>query len=140
MLGLWLLRVLMWDGLLPAGVVLVPTFVEFRFPNNRGAIELTALALPSVGLLIRLWIGRRFIAANHCTVSVRKLQFCALFLGIFLLAFLEGVLILTHVMPSGALFVHQTDVVIFAMLFSTYLLLMSIAMYPGQADSPQEVT
>jgi hypothetical protein len=127
----WLLRILTWDGLLPACVVLFPTVIAIVLPNNRGAIEITAVVLPIAGFFLRVSAGRRQIASNRCAARLRHVQLCAFVLGILVLTLIDAVLILSHVMPQGALFADKTDRVVWTILFSVYLASMTIAMYPG---------
>lgn len=137
--GQWLIRLVTWDGLLPGCIVLAPSVVEFLFPKNREAIELVSVMLPVIGLSIRIRLGSRHIGSNHCSVTIRCFQMCAFILGLLLLGLVECVLVLTHVMPVGALFVDSRDVVIWATVFSIYLFAMAIAMYPGRAISHLEM-
>lgn len=132
--GFWLLRVLTWDTLLPACVVLLPTVIEILIPNNRVAIEVTAVALPIIGFFVRLGAGRRQIASNNCGVAFRRFQSCVFCVGIFPLVLADSFLILSHLLPQGALFAHRTDCVLWVILVSIYLASMSVAMYPGATE------
>ena len=136
--GSWFFRVLGWDGVMPVCVALIPTVINFLIPVNRGAIEITAVFLPIAGFLIRFVMGARHISTNHCTPQVRRFQVCAFCLGIFLLVFVDALLILSHVMPKGALFANQTDRVFWVILISAYLTSMAIAMYPGRMNSQDD--
>jgi len=51
--------------------------------------------------------------------------------GALVLVLVDAVLILTNIMPKGAAFATVGDVVVWAILYLTYLGAMSIAMYPG---------
>jgi hypothetical protein len=130
--GAWLFRVLTWDGLLPAFVILAPMLIEVLIPNNRGAIEIAAVVLPITGFFIRISVGKRHIASNSCGVVVRRLQFGVFCLGILTLVLIDSVLILCHVMPKAAPFATKADCIVWIVLFSTYLTSMTIAMYPGR--------
>jgi hypothetical protein len=136
--GSWLLRILTWDGLLPASVVLVPTVIESLLPNNRGAIELAAVAIPIAGFFLRVSAGKRQIASNNCDPACRVLQFCAFFLGILVLTLIDAVVILSHVMPQGAAFADETDCIVWAILVAVYLSSMGIAMYPGRTEADRQ--
>ncbi len=133
--GSWILTIISWDGLLPPCVLLVPYLIGVLFPNNRGAIEVAALVMPITGFFIRFVVGRRQIASNQCGVIVRRIQFCFLGLGIFVLVLIDAVLILSHVMPNGAACADRTDCIVWAVLASIYLTSMAIAMYPGRTKS-----
>jgi hypothetical protein len=127
----WVLRVLTWDSLLPACVILFPTAIAFLLPNNRGAIEITGVVLPIAGFVLRVRAGRRQITSNHCAATMRHVQLGSFVVGILILTLIDAVLVLSHVMPQGALFADKTDRVVWAILFFVYLASMSIAMYPG---------
>ena len=132
--GVWLLRLVTWDGLLPACVVLLPTAIEVLLPNNRAAIEITAVVLPITGFFLRIRAGRRQIASNNCGRKFRVVQFCAFCLGILVLTLVDAVLILSHVMPQGAVCADRSDVIVWTALISVYLMAMGIAMYPGATE------
>lgn len=129
--GKWLFRLFAWDSLLPVVVVLIPALVESLFPNRQGFIETIAIVLPIVAFFIRLRAGRRHIVKNNCTRAFRSVQFIAFFLAIFILALLDGVIVLSYIMPAGALFAGD-DNIIFAWMAGIYLALMTFAMYPGR--------
>lgn len=133
--GSWFFRVLGWDGIMPVCIVLIPTLIKLLIPNNRGAVAVTVVLLPIAAFFVRLAIGIRHIAANHCAIAVRRLQYFVFCLGIFLLIGVDTLLILSHEMPKGAMFANTTDYLAFASLFSIYLASMTIAMYPGRVHS-----
>jgi hypothetical protein len=134
----WLLRVITWDTLLPACVGLIPYGIKLLFPNRRGVIELTAVTLPVAAFFLRLRAGRRQIAANHCSEAVRRFQFGIFVLGVLPLVLVDCFLILTHVMPPGALFAAPGDWLISGIVLGIYLLCMTIAMYPGYSPAEEE--
>jgi hypothetical protein len=136
--GSWIFRVLGWDGLLPACVILILTVIDFLFPNNRGAVEITGVATPAMMFILRLIAGKHHIATNHCSVTFRRIQLCIFYFGILVLGFIDGVLILSHLTPKGALFVDRQDLVVWVALFSIYLMSMVVAMYPGRDTSPDD--
>ena len=49
----WILRLITWDGLLPAFVWLIPYVVGILFPNMPGMIEFFGVAVPIAAFLIR---------------------------------------------------------------------------------------
>lgn len=136
--GTWLRRVLAWDGLLPVGVVLLPYIVQTFFPNRRAIMEVTAVLLPVAAFFLRVGNGRRQIASNQCSKVIRRLQYSAFCLGILPLVLIDCVLILSHLMPPGALFQARSDLIVWMMLAGIYLASMVIAMYPGQTLSDNE--
>ena len=52
------------------------------------------------------------------------------------LALIDAVLMLSHVMPKGELFRADGDRLIWAILVAFYLTMMAIAMYPGREKPP----
>lgn len=135
----WFFRVITWDGLLPACILLAPTVAELLLPHNRGLIEFMAVATPIVAFFARIRAGKHHIASNHCTRVVRAIQFCVFCLGLFPLVLIDAVVILSHVMPAGALFAAKEDRIVFVALVSIYLAAMLIAMYPGRAEAIADV-
>lgn len=130
-IGSWLLRLVAWDGLLPVVIWSSPFLIALLLPNKRGAIELTAIVLPIAALFLRFRAGRRYIAANHCGPILRSLQIGVFCLGILVLFAVDAVMILTHVMPKGAMFATTDDLVVWAVLYAIYFTAMAFAMYPG---------
>jgi hypothetical protein len=133
--GAWFYRVLTWDSLLLACVAILPVAVERILPNHRGAIEVTAIALPITAFFLRIRAGRRFIASNGCDGGVRRFQFVVFCLGIVPLILTDCVFILTRVMPRGAVF-NEADWLFWVVSFGIYFTSMLIAMYPGRAKAP----
>jgi hypothetical protein len=133
--GSWLRTLIAWDGLLPGCIVILPTAIEILFPNRRGAIEIAALILPITAFFLRVRAGKHHIASNRCSVAFRRFQFCVFCFAIFPLVLIDCFLVLSHVMPKGALFEADTDWLIWVILFAIYLTLMAVAMYPGR-DAP----
>lgn len=132
--GSWLLKVIGCDGLMPACVVFAPIVVRALFPNSRAAIEIIAVALPIAAFLFRAILGMHHIGSNNCVRAVRRVQLGIFCVGIVILALIDCFLILSHLMPDGALFAEREDRVVWLALISTYLLAMTIAMYPGRAE------
>lgn len=135
----WLFRFITWDGLLPVVILVVPTIIEALLPNRRGAIELAAVTLPIAALLFRFAVGRRHISSNNCGRRVRQFQYLALGVGLLVLVLIDAIMILSHVMPKGELFADKRDRFVCAVIFSLYLFLMAIAMYPGRTKPLPEV-
>ena len=131
----WLLRILTWDTLLPACVGLVPHGVEFLFPSHRGVMEVVSVTLPIVAFLLRLRAGMRQIDSNRCSEAVRSFQLITFVLGILPLVLVDCFMILSHLMPKGALFATKDELLVWASLFAIYLTCMAVAMYPGPPES-----
>ena len=132
----WFLTVISWDGLLPPCVLLVPYLIEILFPNIPDAIEIAALLMPISAFLVRFVVGKRRIASNQCSALFRGVQYFFLGLGIFVIVFVDAVLVLAHMVPKGA--VNWTDTfhcILWAAVASIYLTSMVIATYPGRTKS-----
>ena len=127
----WVVRIAIWDGALPAIIWLAPVLLQGLIPNLRGPVEIVAVVLPIVAFFIRFHVGRRYILANHCRIELRRFQYVSLCIGALVLVLVDAVLILTNIMPKGAAFATVSDVIVWAILYLTYLGAMSIAMYPG---------
>jgi hypothetical protein len=127
----WLIRLIAWDGVLPVAILSAPFLVRWLIPDNRSAIELTAVVLPLVAFFVRYQVGRRHIASNDCGPVVRRVQVVVLCLGIFVLVLIDAVMVLCHVMPKGAAFTTTTDLIVWMVLYAIYLAAMALAMYPG---------
>jgi hypothetical protein len=134
----WLLRILTWDTILPVAVAFVPTAIALFLPNRRGVMEIASVTLPIAAFLLRLRIGKRQIDSNRCSVAVRKFQFCVFFVGILPLVLIDCVIILSHLMPNGALFATSGDLLVWAILAAIYLASMTVAMYPGSAGAAND--
>jgi hypothetical protein len=132
--GDWLLRLITWDSLLPIVVFSIPALIHTLFPNNRGIIEITAVVLPIAACFIRMRAGRRHIAANNCSLRFRRFQTIALIFGLVWLAVIDAVIVLSRIVPQGAIAFRLIDYAIFAAL---YLPPMTFAMYPGRAWSDE---
>lgn len=128
----WLIRLVTWDGVLPVLILFAPSIVERLIPN-RGAIEIAAVVLPIAFFFWRIATGCRHIDANNCSPAFQKFQVWALVLAVFMLVFFDAMMILSHVMPKGALIANRGDLIIIAVMLSFYLVPISIATYPGRA-------
>jgi hypothetical protein len=124
----WFLRLITWDGVVPILIALAPLAVELSIPNNRGVMEVAAVALPIAAFFIRLCVGGRLIRTNNCPAETRRLQAIAFVFGLFLLGLFDSVLILSHLVPNGVPMVGPFLIV----LGGPYLVAMAIALYPGR--------
>jgi hypothetical protein len=132
----WVCRVLGWDGLLPALVALAPVLVGALIPGRRGAIEITAVVLPTSAFLFRVRAGHRHIMTNRCSAAARTFQLCVFGLGVLPLVLVDAFVVLAHVMPRGALLASEGDRLVLAGFLTVYLTMMTIAMYPGRVKRP----
>jgi hypothetical protein len=137
MLATWLLRVFTWDGVLPFCILAIPYVIHWVLPNNRVIIEITAIALPIAAFFARVVVGHRHIASNNCSRSLRQIQFGVFYLTILVFIMVDCIMILSHLMPKIAL--SDGDYLIFFILIGSYLLAMSVAMYPGPSKPLPEV-
>jgi hypothetical protein len=124
----WFLRLITWDGLVPVFILLAPLAVGLSIPNNRGVMEVTAVALPIAAFFVRFGVGFRLIQTNNCAAEIRRLQVVAFVVGMFLLVLFDSILILGHLVPNGVLFAGSYLIV----LGGPYLVAMAIALYPGR--------
>lgn len=131
----WLLLIVTWDGLLPFCVAIAPIGIKIVFPNVRGAVEITAVVLPVLAFLLRAANGIRQITATCGAGILRNIKQIAFGIGLLLLTLIDCVLILSHIMPRGALFAAKEDCLMWAALFSIYFASMAFAFFPGRADS-----
>ena len=127
--GLWVLRLLGWDGLLPALIVLIPCTLKLLLPRNLDDVVLTAAIIPPVALFIRGYVGIRQINSNHCSHLIRQLQGCVLLLAITPLMIVDVFLILYHALPKNG--PNRWASFAFGGAIAGYLVLMAFAMYPG---------
>ena len=125
----WLMRLLKWDGIMPTIIWSVPFLIRAVLPKFREPIELVAVVLPIVAFFIRYSVGMRYIRSNHCGKTTRNFQIIILRAGLMILALLDAVLVLTHVMPQGV--IVASDIMILVILYVIYLLAMVFALYPG---------
>jgi hypothetical protein len=132
--GLWLIRLLTWDGLLPACIWSAPIVVRL-LTARRGAVEITAVSLPIFAFFIRYRVGRQLILANGCRDLVRGVQLAVLCFGILVLLFIDAIVILAHVVPQGAGLDLADAWRTWAFAYSLYLVAMAFAMFPGSAPT-----
>jgi hypothetical protein len=123
---------------LPVIVVTLPNLIETLFPGRRGVLEITSLVVPALALAWRIGIGKRQIASNGCGRLVRSVQIIAFCLGILIIGFIEGVMILARLNPPGNMFNSPKDRNIWLGLAVTYLVLMAVAMYAARDTSPAD--
>jgi hypothetical protein len=134
----WLLRLITWDGALPACMVFAPAGIKYLFPNNRGAIEIAAIVLPITAFWFRFVVGKRHIDTNHCGPLVQTLQLCVLCLAIFIFVFCDAVIALSHIMPQVDHAATGLDMAVFGIIGLVYLTLMAFAMYPGRSEASED--
>ena len=130
----WLIRLIAWDGVLPAVVWSVPFVIHALMPNCRGAVEICAVVLPIVAFFVRFVMGCRVIDSNHCGTLLRRIQVVVLCIGILPLLLIDVFMVLANVMPQGAVIATWEDLIVLAVLYTIYFSAMAIAMYPGSGE------
>lgn len=139
----WFLRVLTWDGLLPAVVWAVPVLLMSVLPDGELLVLTLGVILPIVALIVRFYVGHAMIVRNRCGPWFRKLQVVCLGLGLFVLMCLDSLLITLFTLQLDGGNNPEDDwrvqLVIFAMFYLPYLILLAVAMYPGRTVRPVSV-
>ncbi len=129
----WFLTVIVWDGILPAFVVLVPSLFVALAPNGRSAaIEYSVMTIPFIAFFIRIAIGVRHITLNSCSEAVSAFQFFVFLIGIVVLLSLDGELIIAIHAGVQAVVTNSDDTIWLVAMFLVYLAAMVVAMFPGQ--------
>lgn len=129
------IRMVSWDGMLPALIWSSPLVLRLLLPDQPIAIEAAAIILPMAAFFLRFRVGKRHIATNACGTVMRGFQLVMLCIGIFLLVLIDAVMILAHIVPEGVA-INTTDKLVFAGLYLSYLSAMALAMYPGMDPRP----
>ena len=132
----WLTKLIGWDGVLPILLWTTPAVLGWMIPKAEFLIELAAVFLPIAAFLIRMVVGLRMISDNHCRPALRAVQMCVFVLGVILLIFIDCMLILSHLLPPGALWQHPGDRMAFGIIFAIYFSFMALATYPGAQAKP----
>ena len=128
--GLWISRVLGWDGLLPVFVFLASVTIAVLFPQNRAIQTLALLALPIAAFFCRAYVGRGQINSNGCGQWVRWGQYVALGFALLLFVAFDFMLVLLEFVPKGQRRPPPEDVPIWVGMVVAYFLLVAFAMYP----------
>jgi len=130
---LWLCRLIAWDGILPAFVLLTPIIgLMLLGPLNADIVIVVAsVFVPNVVLIMRMKLGVRHIQSNNCSALLKTVQCIFLLVAIFILFCCDVLLVIIHLMPAGQAF-EKNQWSIFGLGYCVYLTLMSIAMYPGR--------
>ena len=126
----WAIRVAAWDGLLPILVLMAPILIDTLLPNNRFLSDFIGGGLPIVVFIIRLIVGMRHIWSNGCSKPVRELQTGLLWVAVFLLVFVDTMLIISHQIPGALIDPFDQQAVL--VVVSIYLPCLAVAMYPGR--------
>ncbi|HEY1783999.1 MAG TPA: hypothetical protein VGG30_00575 [Pirellulales bacterium] len=136
---LWFWRVISWDTLLPAALLLIPVAIESIFGKADRLLLVATAALPPIAFALRFFAGQRQIGLNHCSARVRELQGSIFVLGILAMFLVDmGLLFgaMVGLQPQRTLRLF----IFVGAAFGFYLMAMIIAMYPGRnaaSDDPQ---
>jgi len=118
----WALSLVTWDGLLVVVMIVAPGVLRWLWPQDRQAQELGGTLLVMLALGVRVFIGRRHIARNHCGPVLRKLQTAVLFMMALFLLMIDCILIDFGGLP-------QREILF---IVSTYVGGMAFVLYPGR--------
>jgi bifunctional DNase/RNase len=135
--GLWISRILRWDGLLPVFVFLASVAIAVLFPQNGAVQTLALLALPIAAFICRVNVGHAQINSNGCGQWVRLGQFVALGFALLLFVAFDFILVLLEFVPKGQKHPPPEDVPIWIGMIVAYFALVSFAMYPGRGLASQ---
>jgi hypothetical protein len=124
----WAIRVAAWDSLLPIVVLATPFLVNRLAAKNRDLSDFVGTAVPLIACIIRAIVGIRHIHTNQCSSVVRKFQYCAFFVALLLLVFVDTMLILTHQQGMQA----PDEYLALVCVLTIYFPLIVFAMYPGR--------
>jgi hypothetical protein len=126
----WFVNVFCWDGILPAGVLLVPQ-AALWLGANRAISEFLAITMPVLAFFVRIPIGFLRIAASHCGPLMRCFQFVVFFFAAIFLVCLDALSILSMEMNNGRLWANEADLAALIILWSVYFLAMLFVLFPG---------
>ncbi len=128
----WLIGVINWDGVLPICVVALPQ-IAMAYGAKQSVTESLSIAAPVLAFFVRMYVGYRRIAANHCGPLLRCAQFAVFFLTAMYLVCLDTVVLITLEMRNGRLVETVGELGELAVLFSFYFFGMLLALYPGRS-------
>lgn len=128
-----LARLLAWDGLLLAVVWAIPAVITMVLPDSELLCLTLSILLPIEPLLVRFNVGQAILEEHHCPLWFRKLQWVCLCIGLSILMCLDSLLIgiLSLDLPANPEGELGALTVIFVMFDVPYLVLLSVAMSPG---------
>jgi hypothetical protein len=135
--ALWFWRIISWDALLPAAMILAPFAIRWVVPNRQGFMEIAAVTLPILAFFLRVSAGKRQIAHNRCSMKVRRIQFGVFCVGIFPLVLFDCFMMLGALAGNGR--PDDDTIKALAVMIGIYLSAMTLAMYPGRASGPPQI-
>ncbi len=130
----WLTGVICWDGLLPMCILTAPQ-AALALGANRDQTEFLAVSMPVLAFFVRIFVGGRRIASNHCGPILRSLQFAVFFLAAVLLVCIDTCMLIMMELNNGRIWATAADLFVWLALLSVYFLAMLFALYPGRSPS-----
>jgi|GEM_PF-676391 len=130
----WLLRLLMWDGVLPLVVWACPAFFRWWLKNNEMNVIFTASIIPSVALVVRYYMAMGYIKQNRCGPWTKRFQTYTLRVALVYLVCLESLLIMMQELPELK-DIDPGAVLFLVTAYLIYLLPMAFVLYPGKEQS-----
>lgn len=127
----WVMRLIAWDGALPLAALFLPMALERLLPN-RPELGLLEVAVLIAVFFLRVRAGCKHIDTNHCGDSMRLAQVMVLLCAVFLLIFIDTMLIF---IPAVGLPNVWTEWLVLTIPFAIYLTAMAFVMYPGREPS-----
>ena len=131
----WLLRVLTWEGLVPATVFFGSMAIAILSKHDFWLIIGTGILLPSIACVVRFRSGMRTIETNNCHPFTRFWQMKSLIIGVIIMGFMEGLYIIYSTKPGLGLLGGGNDTHIWIGFLLAYLLLLTFATYPGLSSN-----
>ena len=137
-LAAWMIKVVGWDGFLPAGVATIPFVVDLLFPNNRVAMSIAAVYTSLAAFCARGYIGGNQIFSNNCNEQIRSLQWSMLMVGMFVLLFIDAGICIAHMDSLEPIIATPGTRVAAIIIVVIYFVSMTIVTYPGPAGTIDE--
>lgn len=129
----WLVSVVCWDGILPVCILATPQ-LALSLGVDRPVIESLSITMPIVAFFVRIEVGRRRIAGNHCAPILRCFQFVVFFLAAVHLVCIDALMLVSMEMYNGRLWANPADLIVWCILLSIYFFAMVFALYPGRVS------
>ena len=128
---IWFLRVLIWDGVLPLVLVVVPLVIRMAFPQFPDVVVPIAIILPIAAFFLRFYVGCCYITENHCGDWTRRVQSVSLVIGILALLIIDVMCIGTLGLPNGPIWNDPPALKVLSCIYGLYLVSMAMTLYPG---------
>jgi hypothetical protein len=96
----------------------------------------SSVLIPIAAFLLRWGIGRGHILKNHCGPFFRQVQTCCFYVGLISILLGECIALCIHAFDDDD--AALAAIVAMTPFYLLYLLLMTLAMYPGREPIPPE--